>query len=128
MKLAMLATALLIQSSTPTLADPIYGLWKTNTENGEYAYIKIAPCGTSICGHINRTFSDQGEISSPLLGKKIVWGLKADQSGNYSGGKIWRRSNQKIYSLKMSLTKHTLKIKGCFLGICQNGGFWTRVE
>ena len=128
MKLFHTVIALVVAVPSLALADPIFGLWKTVTENNEYAYVKIAPCGTDICGTIARTFANGKEVKSDLLGKKIIWELKPNDGGTYSGGRIWRRSNGKTYNLKMTLSGNSLAIQGCFLGICQNGGTWKRVK
>jgi len=128
MKISSVVVALATVVPTFAMADPIYGLWKTVTENNEYAYVEMAPCGADICGTITRTFSNGREVKSDLLGKTVVWELKPADTGMYNGGRIWRRLNGKTYNLKMTLSGNSLEIQGCFLGVCQSGGTWKRVR
>ena len=128
MRIVNVIAVLVAVAPSHAMADPIFGLWKTETENNEYAYVKVAPCGSDICGTIANTFADGKEVKSDLLGKKIVWELKPADGNRYSGGRIWRRSNGKTYNLKMTLSGNSLAIQGCFLGICQSGGTWKRVN
>ena len=128
MRMFSVIAVLAVVTPSYAIADPIFGLWKTVTENNEYAYIKMAPCGPDICGTIANTFADGKEVKSDLLGKKIVWELKPADGNMYSGGRIWRRSNGKTYNLKMTLSGNSLAIQGCFLGVCQSGGTWKRVN
>ena len=128
MKLFNTVLAVAIAAPTLALADPIFGLWKTVTEDNKYAYIEMAPCGDKICGVINKTFANGKEVSDDMLGQKIVWELESDGGAKYSGGRILRPTDGKTYNLKMNLSGNDLSIRGCFLGICQDGGTWKRVK
>jgi uncharacterized protein (DUF2147 family) len=110
------------------LADPILGRWKTQPDDGSYAHIKMAPCGAAICGKIAQTFNDQGEYSSPNIGKTLVIDMIAKGEGYYTG-EVWRPSNDKIYMGKMDLSGDTLALRGCVAGglICSKQT-WTRIK
>lgn len=108
-------------------ADPVEGVWKTEPDDGAYALVTMAPCADRICGVISRTFNASGEYQSPNRGKPIVWDMKADGGGSYSGGKIWQPSTGKTYSSKMSLSGSTLTVSGCVGPICKKQN-WTRAE
>lgn len=109
------------------MADPVEGVWKTETDDGAYAHVNIAPCGAALCGHIARTFNSGGEYKSANIGKKLVWDMQSKGGGSYSGGKIWQPSSNKVYKSKMSMSGNALNVSGCVGPICKKQ-VWTRVK
>ncbi len=109
-------------------ADPAVGLWKTQPDDGAYAYVKIDPCGAAVCGKIQRTFKGADEYNSENIGKTLVIDMKPDGQGNYAG-QVWRPSNQKIYTGKMSVSGNTLNLSGCVAGglLCSKQT-WSRLQ
>lgn len=128
MKRLAIALAALVLGAVPAAADPVEGLWKTEPDDGSYAYVRMAPCGAAICGVISRTFNSGGEYESPNKGKTLVINM-APQGGGAYKGKVWRPSNNKIYTGKMALSGATLKLSGCVAGglLC-SAQIWTRIE
>ncbi|WP_460274872.1 DUF2147 domain-containing protein [Celeribacter sp. ULVN23_4] len=108
-------------------ADPVEGTWKTQVDDGHYAYVSIKPCGAQICGTIAKAFDASGPVQSENIGKPIVWDMVAAGGGSYKDGKIWQPSTGKVYNSKMTLSGNTLKVKGCVGPICK-GQTWTRVQ
>ncbi|MFZ5964958.1 DUF2147 domain-containing protein [Thalassococcus sp. BH17M4-6] len=110
------------------LADPAEGTWKTEVDDGSYAYVGLKPCGPYICGTIDRTFNSRGEYKSPNLGKTLVINMAPQGGGKYEG-KVWRPSNDKIYMGKMQLNGSTLQLSGCVAGglLCSKQT-WSRVN
>ncbi len=131
MKRFGLAFAFIFGFAAAALADPVEGLWKTQPgDTGTYAHVKIAACGDRICGTIAKAFDSDGkEISSPNVGKRMIWDMVPRGEGYYSGGKIWAPDRDKTYKSKMQLNGNRLKVSGCVLGgiICR-GQTWTRVQ
>lgn len=127
MKQFMMAAALTLVAGMAQAADPVMGVWKTQVDDGAYAHVSIAACGTRLCGVIAKTFNDKGEYKSPNIGKKLVWDMGAKGGGAYSGGKIWQPSTGKEYKSKMVLDGDTLKVSGCFGPICKKQ-IWNRVK
>lgn len=127
MKRFIIAAAMGVAMAGAALADPVLGTWKTQVDDGAYAYVKFAPCGASLCGTITNTFNDTGEYKSANIGKKLVWDMKADGGGKYSGGTIWQPSSGKEYRSKMALSGNTLKVSGCVGPICKKQT-WSRVK
>ncbi|MGY9049757.1 hypothetical protein P775_20935 [Puniceibacterium antarcticum] len=109
-------------------ADPIEGTWQTEPDDGSYALVGLKPCGTMICGTIERTFNASGEYKSPNIGKVLVINMVPQGNGAYEG-KVWRPSNDKIYMGKMQLDGNTVKLSGCVLGglLCSKQT-WQRVN
>lgn len=131
MKLTAIATALITGMAMPALAqDASLGIWKTTPDdNGNYGYVEIAPCGEKICGVLVRAFNGSGtELPSDNIGKPIVWDMQPQGNGAYAKGKIWSPDRDKIYSSKMQMTGDSMAVSGCVLGICRDGGTWTRVN
>lgn len=112
------------------MADPAYGVYKTiPDDNGSVGHIQVAACGSKICGTLIKSFDSGGkEVASENIGKNIIWDMVADGDGAYSGGRIWDPSRDKTYKSKMTLTGKNLAVEGCVLGICRDGGTWTRVN
>jgi uncharacterized protein (DUF2147 family) len=127
-RLALSAAMLLVAGAA--FADPVEGLWKTKPDdNGNFGHVQIKPCGPAFCGTLVKAFDGSGkQIDSPNIGKKIVWDMQAKGDGYYADGKVWSPDRDKTYSSKMQLSGNGLAVKGCVIGICRDGGTWTRVK
>lgn len=115
--------------ATTGLADPIHGVWKTQPgDEGNYAHVTLANCGEMICGTLGKAYDSSGKsVSSDKVGKRMVWDMKSDGNGAYSGGKIWAPDRDKTYRSKMALNGNALKVSGCVGPICRSQT-WTRVK
>lgn len=126
-----LFAAAMIFGATAAVADPVEGMWKTKPDdNGNFGHVQIVPCGGKICGTLVKAFDGTGkEISSPNVGKKIVWDMVAEGGGAYGSGKVWAPDRDKTYNSKMALSGNTLSVSGCVLGgmICRASD-WSRVK
>lgn len=111
-------------------ADPIEGTWKTRPDdNGNFGHVKIVPCGPAFCGTLVAAFDGSGkQIESPNVGRKIVWDMVAYEGGVYDDGKVYSPDRDKTYNSEMNLSGNSLKVYGCVLGICRDGGTWKRVN
>ncbi|HGG06555.1 MAG TPA: DUF2147 domain-containing protein [Aliiroseovarius sp.] len=128
MKKIVLGLVMAIFAAFPALADPLVGLWKTDVDDGAYAYVNIQPCGSGFCGTITRTFNSTGEYQSENIGKDIIRNMVPAGGGKYNGN-VWRPSNGKIYVGKLRLKGNSLKMSGCVAGglICKSSN-WTRIQ
>lgn len=111
-------------------ADPVEGVWVTKPDdNGNYGHVQIAPCGTAFCGVLVKAFDSSGtEVETPNIGRQIVWDMMAAGDGTYADGKVWSPDRDKTYNSYMVLEGDGLTVKGCILGICRDGGTWTRLD
>ncbi|MCT4332459.1 DUF2147 domain-containing protein [Paracoccus sp. YLB-12] len=127
MKLLAAATAFLL-AATAAGADPIEGVWQTQPDEGAFAYVTIAPCGSAFCGTISRTFKDKSEYKSPNIGRQIVIDMAAQGGGNYEG-KVWRPANNKVYQGKASVAGDRMSLSGCVAGglLCKSQN-WVRIQ
>ena len=113
------------------LSDPVLGVWKTTPDdNGNFGHINVEECDGEICGTLVKSFNSTGaSYESDNIGKKIIWAMKNKGDGKYGGGKIWSPDRDKVYSSKMVLEGNDqLKISGCVLILCRDGGTWTRIK
>lgn len=119
--LAIALTATMLTAGA-ALADPVFGTWKTEPgDDGQYALVDISACGSDICGVLGKGFDASGQnITSPNIGKRMIWDMTADGNGSYSGGKIWAPDRDKTYNSKMALSGDRLQVSGCVLGICRS--------
>jgi uncharacterized protein (DUF2147 family) len=128
MKRLLFAIVALLGLTGAVLADPVEGVWKTQVDDGAYAYVTFAPCGERLCGVISRTFNSDGEYQSENLGKKLVWDMVALGGGKYGSGKIWQPSKDRVFSSKMQLSGDTLYVRGCVAAVICKKQTWTRVQ
>lgn len=126
----MLAAALALAGTAAFAADPVEGTWKTKPDdNGNYGHVRIKPCGPAYCGTLVKAFDGAGkEIASDNIGRQIVWDMVAYDGGLYDDGKIYSPDRDKTYNGEMQLNGNKLSVSGCVLGICRDGGTWTRVK
>lgn len=129
MKFLALTAAAVLMTSGAALADPVVGTWKTQPgDDGNYAHVDIKTCGAQICGVLGKGYDSAGNtIDSPNIGKPMIWDMKANGGGQYSGGKIWAPDRDKTYNSKMTLNGDMLEVSGCVLGICRSQS-WTRLK
>lgn len=127
MKKAMAAVILALGPAGTALADPAIGTWKTEVDDGAFAYVEIAKCGAALCGTIARTFNASGEYNSANKGRQLVWDMQPTGNGAYKSGKIWQPSTDKTYRSKMALSGNTLNVSGCVGPICKKQT-WSRVK
>ncbi|MGL6212032.1 MAG: DUF2147 domain-containing protein [Paracoccaceae bacterium] len=129
MKKLALSFALLFAAGA-AFADPVEGVWKTKPDdNGNFGHINVKACGPAFCGTLVKAFDGSGaEIESPNVGKRIIWDMVAYGDGVYDDGQVWSPDRDKTYNSEMQLTGDKLAVKGCVMGICRDGGTWTRVK
>lgn len=128
-RLAVLAAALMLAASPALAGDPVVGTWKTQPDdNGHFGLVRIAPCGSALCGTLTRAFDRAGKpVASASVGRQIVWDMQPDGAGRYGDGQIWAPDRDKTYASKMELSGDRLKVYGCVLGICR-GQTWLRAD
>lgn len=130
MKALMIAAVLAFAGTAALAADPVEGVWKTKPDdNGNFGHVDVKPCGKAYCGVLIKAFDGAGkEIASPNIGRKIIWDMVAYGAGVYDDGKVYSPDRDKTYNSDMTLTGNKLAVRGCVLGICRDGGTWTRVK
>ena len=127
MKLRFTLAALALVATPAFAADPIEGFWRTiGDDNGNSGLIEVAPCGTKICGVLITAYDSSGaEISSENVGNQIIWNT-VNKGGGVYRGKVWSPDRDKTYNSKLILTGDQLSVSGCVLGVCREGGVWSR--
>jgi len=130
MKKLLIAAVALLVAAPAFAADPVWGIWKTEVDDGAYAYVEMKGCnGGKTCGWEIRSFHDNGEeYQSEFIGTVLVIDMENKGGGAYKGS-VFRPSNGKTYIGKMELNGNSLQLDGCVLGglFCA-GQIWTRVE
>ncbi len=128
MKKLFMAIAFVMGFAGAALADPVEGVWKTQVDDGAYAYVTFAPCGDKLCGVISRTFNSDGEYKSENIGRNLVWDMVPKGNGKYGDGKIWQPSKDRVFSSKMQLSGNKLFVRGCVALVICKKQTWTRVQ
>ncbi len=128
-KLGIIVVLLVGFASSAFAADPAEGIWRTQEDDGAFAFVTISACGAALCGVISRTFNAEGEYASENIGKPIVWDMIPGANGKYGSGRIWQPSTDKVFKSKMALSGNVLKVSGCVAGglICKKQT-WSRVQ
>lgn len=122
------ACALALAAAAPAIAaDPLEGLWRTAADdNGNSGLIEVVPCGAALCGTLIRAFGPDGkQISSPNIGRRIIWDTAPRSGGEYRG-RLFSPDRNAEYASKLVLRGNRLSVSGCRIGICREGGVWTR--
>jgi uncharacterized protein (DUF2147 family) len=129
MRKTIMAAVLVIMGAGGAMAEPLLGTWRTAPDdNGNTGLIEVAPCGQQLCGTLVKSFDGSGkEMASPNTGKMIISETVNAGGGSYKG-KVWSPDRDKTYNSRLELAGDTLKVSGCVLGICRDGGSWTRVK
>jgi len=128
-KMMMAVAGAAIALAGTASAEPLLGVWQTaQDDNGNFGFIQVAPCGAALCGTLIKSFDSAGnEISSDHTGRNIISETVANGDGSYSG-KVYSPDRDKTYSSKLVLSGNQLAVSGCVLGICRNGGTWTKIQ
>ena len=128
-RVAMAFVGVMMSAGAAMAADPLEGVWRTAADdNGNSGLIKVAPCGAKLCGTLVKAYDASGkEIQSDNVGRKIISETVNNGGGKYSG-KVYSPDRGKTYKSKLVLSGKTLKVSGCVLGICRDGGTWKKVK
>ena len=129
MKYVMTAAFCAVMTAGAALAaDPVFGLWQTQPDDGVYYHVEMQSCGSLICGVFRQKFEDGAKVDSDVIGKNAMFDMQAKGGGSYEG-KAWKPSNGKTYNGEGTLNGDRLKIGGCVLGglICSKQT-WKRVN
>jgi uncharacterized protein (DUF2147 family) len=126
--LAAIAAVLLLAlpAAAADLASPA-GRWRTidDETNAPRAIVEIAQVGNELRGKIVQLLNPQpGEPSDPVcekcegalkgqkvIGMTILWGLRPDEDGEWTGGSVLDPENGKVYRAKLSLADGGRKLK-----------------
>ncbi len=118
-------------------ADPpsIAGRWVN--EDGR-AVIEFAPCGASMCGHIQRFLipepqggardtknPDRDKRGRKLLGSRVFWGLTAVKGVWEGQGYMPERGRN--FKAHLSVEGSRMKLRGCVAVFCKTV-FWKRAK
>ena len=136
--IAGLAALIIAGISQTVLAqtDPVVGVWKTIDDKTGQAksLVKIDIVNGELQGTVMQTFPTPSESSithctlcsdarknQPIIGMKIMSGLKQDKTGYWSGGEILDPKEGKIYKVKLSTDDgKKLDVRG-YIGIALIG-------
>jgi uncharacterized protein (DUF2147 family) len=127
-KLAMTSAVLALGAGMAS-AEPLLGIWQTaKDDNGHSGLIEVAPCGNKLCGKLVRSYDENGnEMQSDNLGRNIISETVPTGGGSYEG-KVYSPDRDKTYNSKLELQGDRLKVSGCVMFICRDGGTWRRVQ
>jgi len=130
MKTLLTAAAFSLIAATGAFADPVFGTWQTTKDdNGNYGRINVSACGGKICGVLTNSFDSSGKaFKSENQGRKLIWDMVNTGGGNYAKGKAYSPDRDKTYNGKLKLSGNKLTVQGCVLGVCRDGGTWSRVN
>ncbi|MEX3008927.1 DUF2147 domain-containing protein [Hoeflea sp. TYP-13] len=130
MKRILIATLTLLSMGTLAYGADATGMWQTQpAKNGDYLKVKVAPCGANLCGTIDAAYgSDHKPISGfKDAGKQLIWDMKPDGAGKWSGGKVWSPELNVTANGKLALQGDTLVVSGCKGPICRSQD-WARTK
>ncbi|MBE0453351.1 DUF2147 domain-containing protein [Roseovarius autotrophicus] len=129
MRKLVMMTVVLSLGAGAAIAEPLLGMWRTaGDDNGNSGLIEVAPCGSTLCGKLIKSFNAAGqEIPSDNIGRNIISETVPTGGGAYKG-KVYSPDRGKTYNSRLQLSGDTLKVSGCMFGVCRDGGHWLRVK
>lgn len=127
--IALATVAAIMSAGMAFAADPLEGFWRTAADdNGNSGLVHVQPCGAKLCGTLVKAYDASGkEIASENVGRQIISETVAKGNGNYAG-RVYSPDRGKTYKSKLKLSGPALKVSGCVLGICRDGGTWKKVK
>ena len=127
-KLVMMAAVLGLGAGMAS-AEPLLGTWQTSKDdNGHSGLIEVTPCGNKLCGELIKSYDENGnETQSDNLGRNIISETVPVGGGEYEG-KVYAPDRDKTYKSKLELQGDRLKVSGCVMFICRDGGTWRKVQ
>jgi uncharacterized protein (DUF2147 family) len=129
MRQAVMAAVILMGAAGVARADPLLGDWKTaRQDDGTSGIVRVAPCGAALCGSLIRSFDASGkEVANPGNGMLILSETVARGGGDYRG-KVYAPDRDMTYASRLELRGDSLRVSGCVMGICRDGGLWQRAD
>ncbi len=122
------ACALFVMASA-AMAQDITGDWRTAADdNGNTGLIRVAACGNAYCGVLVQAYDGAGNVmQSPNVGRQIIWDTRL-HSGSEFRGRLYSPDRDSTYNSRLQMSGNTLVVSGCRIGICREGGRWSRVN
>ena len=125
-----IAAALALAPAPALAASPLEGLW-TNPKGN--VIVRIAPCGTQLCGRVVNASSGakakaakQG--TQPLVGRVMLSDLAPSGHNRWKGKVFVPRVGRSVTgNLSLSGPKR-LNVQGCLAGVVCKSQSWTRVS
>lgn len=129
MKKLILSAVALVGLALPALADPVHGHWRTAPDdNSNTGIVAIADCGDRICGTLIEAHDGSGQaITTPNIGRQIIWDMEPQGSGRYRNGRVWAPDRDQTYNARMELEGDQLTVSGCVLVFCRDA-VWSRAR
>ncbi|MDQ2089301.1 DUF2147 domain-containing protein [Marimonas arenosa] len=124
----LLLTVLISSLSLPALAETAAGTWLTGPDKkGQVGHIRLAPCGSALCGTVLKAFDKAGrEVVTPNVGKRVIWDVKPLGSGTYAG-RMYVSMLDKNVNGEFRVAGQAMTVKGCLGPICQTQK-WRRID
>ncbi len=127
------ACAVMLAPAIPAEADELSGTFRTESgKSGGVLHVVFDACDSDpgkTCGVIKAAY-DKGNNPRedyPHLDRRIIWDMKDDGRGRYSGGRIWSRESGKVMRSELLHRGDILKVSGCVGPVCRSE-FWVRLD
>lgn len=133
MKHLVSACALFMLPVIPAEAEELSGTYRTETGRaGGVLHVEFGPCGDDpgkICGVIKAAYdkADTPREDYPHLDRHIVWDMKHEGRGKYSGGRMWVHEADKVLKSELLHRGGTLRVSGCVGPVCRSE-IWVRLD
>jgi len=141
MRFVCVIATMLIFGSIPANAATPNGIWLS--ANGRVK-VRVTNCEAALCGTVvwlkdpidsktqaprtDKLNPDVGKRDQPLLGLKVVHGLRA-QGPNKWSGPIYNADEGRSYNVNVTLiSSRKMELEGCVLGVFCKVQTWTRAE
>jgi hypothetical protein len=124
------AGLVLVGLAVPALADPVFGLWRTEADaRGLVAMVQVVDCDDRICGRLVSFYDAAGRpVDSGEIGREYVWDMEPRGSGQYRDGRQWLPERGRDYRARMQLAGDRLTVTHCLMPLVCRDEVWRRVD
>jgi len=119
---------LLFGLSAPLCADVVEGVWKSAPDiNGLVVHVRAKPCGSALCGVVERAKDRRGyDKRSSAVGKRVFWDMIKQPDGSYAGTLLEPSAHQ-TEAATMLVQGNALHLQKCEDASC-DVVIWTRLR
>jgi len=127
-KKSILITAILAAFCGPSSADVVEGVWKSPPDrNGLVVHVRAKPCGSALCGTVERAKDRRGyDTRSTAVGKRVFWDMVQQPDGSYVGTLLEPSASEK-FRAEMRVEGNAMRLSKCGDATCKEL-IWTRLR
>ncbi|MGB3246516.1 MAG: DUF2147 domain-containing protein [Sulfitobacter sp.] len=112
----------------PAQADAPLGLWQAAPDGrGLVVHVRTRPCGSSICGRVERAKNLRGyDTPSSAVGQQVLWDVNMQDDGSYLG-QLWASDSGQRSVARLKPQGNQMQVETCVGSDCK-AEIWKRLR